>query len=66
MVYKPSLRIGRLVDSASSIRSSQSSSIPSTDSDYTSVDTMTEAEIEDFFERMLVRLFIYKKKLKLT
>ncbi|KAI7889321.1 diaphanous GTPase-binding domain-containing protein [Mucor mucedo] len=47
--------VGRLVEGSSSIRSSQSSSIPSTDAEYTNVDTMTEAEIEDFFEKMLTR-----------
>lgn len=53
--YKPSLGVGRLMEGSSSVRSSQSSSIPSTDSEYTSVDTMTENEIEEFFERMLVK-----------
>lgn len=37
-----------------SIRSSQSSSIPSNDSDFTHVDMMTDAEVEECFERMLV------------
>ncbi|KAI7901517.1 diaphanous GTPase-binding domain-containing protein [Cokeromyces recurvatus] len=44
---------------SSSIRSSQSSSIPSTDSEYTNVDIMTDAEIEDSFERMLTRRGIH-------
>ncbi|KAI8643934.1 diaphanous GTPase-binding domain-containing protein [Parasitella parasitica] len=57
---------GRLVDNASTIRSSQSSSIPSTDSDYyTSVDAMSETEIEDFFERMLTRRGIYDNNARL-
>ncbi|KAG0914538.1 hypothetical protein G6F33_004165 [Rhizopus arrhizus] len=42
----------------SSIRSSQCSSIPSTDSDY-SVDLLTDAEIDDCFERMLTRRGIH-------
>ncbi|KAF1806705.1 diaphanous GTPase-binding domain-containing protein [Mucor lusitanicus] len=56
---------GRLVENTSSIRSSQSSSIPSTDSDYTNVDAMTEAEIEDFFERMLTRRGIHDNNARL-
>lgn len=40
-----------------SIRSSQSSSIPSNDSDFTHVDMMTDAEVEECFERMLVSFF---------
>ncbi|KAI9476055.1 MAG: diaphanous GTPase-binding domain-containing protein [Benjaminiella poitrasii] len=55
----------RLVEASSSIRSSQSSSIPSTDSDYTNVDTMTDAEIEDFFERMLTRRGIHDSHARL-
>ncbi|KAI8068964.1 diaphanous GTPase-binding domain-containing protein [Thamnidium elegans] len=49
---------GRLVE-GSSIRSSQSSSIPSTDGEFTNVDTMTEAEVEEFFEKMLTRRGIH-------
>ncbi|KAI8985839.1 diaphanous GTPase-binding domain-containing protein [Pilobolus umbonatus] len=41
-----------------SIRSSQSS-LPSTDSEHTNIDIMTENEIEDFFERMLSRRGIH-------
>lgn len=53
--------LGRLVEGSSSIRSSQSSSIPSTDSEYTNVDVMNDAEIEDYFEKMLVNKTIGKQ-----
>ncbi|KAI9257887.1 diaphanous GTPase-binding domain-containing protein [Sporodiniella umbellata] len=40
---------------ASSVRSSQSSSLPSIESDLVTGDGMTDADIEDCFERMLTR-----------
>ena len=50
---KPSLGVGRLLDTTS-IRSSQSST-PSVDIESTNAEHMSEAEIEEFFERMLVK-----------
>jgi hypothetical protein len=48
----------------SSTKGPQSSSIPSTDHDMTGVDLMTDAEVEDYFEKMLVCSIKKKKKRK--
>lgn len=50
----------------SSTKGPQSSSIQSTDHDMTGVDLMTDAEVEDYFEKMLVCSIKKKKKKRKT